>query len=1039
MRLVAALALASFAAACATTDEHDTLAKLRDIKVEIEDERIEDGIERAIEGYEQFLAATPDSPMAVEAIRRLADLKIEKEYGLLSPERPRGERTASATIDRPERYDVGGVGRRATPTPAAGAGAVGPAESERDFERRTTEGQAIPGAVAGTEGLPAGADLERAGAREAIALYQTLLAKYPLYDRKDQVLYNMSRAHEELGEVEQAMAVMNRLVNEHPRSRYHDEVQFRRGEYFFTRKKILDAEDAYKAVVDMGTRSTFYELALYKLGWAFYKQELYDEALERFVAMLDYKVATGFDFEKSQDELEKKRVDDTYRVISLSFSNSGGPSAVTAFFDKNGKRPYEVDVYRNLGEFYLDKRRYNDAAITYKAFVQRNPLHRMAPHLDMQVIDIYRKGGFPKLVIDSTKDFARTYGLKAEYWKHFDPKTQPEVVGYLKTNLQELANHYHALYQDKRLEKDKNTNFHEALTWYREWLVSFPRDGESPGVNYQLADLLLEHKSYGDAAREYERAAYEYPAHEKSAAAGYAAVYAYREALKGAAGDGVRHEIIRSSLRFADAFPQHEKAAVVLGAAADDLYEARDYERALATGHKLVAQFPDAEQDVRRAAWLVIAHSSLELQKFQEAEQGYVAVLELTGEDDKMRPAVIDNLAASIYKQGELASRSGDYQAAAEHFLRIAAVAPGSKIRPAAEYDGAAALLQLKAWDRAIAVLQAFRQRYPKHELQPEVTKKIAFAHKEAGQLALAAAEYERIETETKDDELRRSALALAAELHERAGQTEQALRVYGRYVGHFPRPIELALEMRHKIAQLRKASGDGSGYIAQLRQIVDIDARAGADRTDRTRYLGAVSALALAEPLYERFAAIKLVKPFQKNLERKKAAMKEATDAFGKLVDYQAGEVTAAAAFHMAEMYFHFGRALMESERPDNLSALEREQYELALEEQAYPFEEKAIAVHEKNLELMRAGVYNAWIDQSLARLATLVPARYARVEEGVGFIETMGAVKAGRATAPAPKPTSSAADDARLAQAAAEARADRGAVGDKPPSDAP
>jgi hypothetical protein len=209
--------------------------------------------------------------------------------------------------------------------------------------------------------------------------------------------------------------------------------------------------------------------------------------------------------------------------------------------------------------------------------------------------------------------------------------------------------------------------------------------------------------------------------------------------------------------------------------------------------------------------------------------------------------------------------------------------------------------------------------------------------------------------------------LSLAAGLYEQAGQTERAVRVYRRYVEQFPRPLELALEARYKLARLYKSANDNKSYLSELRQIVDSDARAGGERTDRTRYLAAVSALALTEPLYERFVEIKLVKPFEKNLARKKAAMKEATDAFGKLAGYQAGEATAAAAFYIAEIYYQFGKALTESDRPDNLSAAEREQYELALEEQAYPFEEKAIKLHEKNLELLSVGVYNAWIDKSI------------------------------------------------------------------------
>lgn len=1026
-RQIAVIILSAFVASCASTGERATLAQLRNVKIEIKEEKIEGGIEKAIQGYERFLAETAESPMVPEAMRRLADLKVEKEYGIIGTDttRTKPQRPASTAMDRPERYDAAKMGQKGAGRAQPGSDAtVGVAsESERDFEKRATASPEIKDAARGADRpLPAaaGADLEKAGPREAIALYKQLLAKYPLYDRKDQVLYHMSRAYEELGDVEEAMKVMNRVVKEHPGSKYFDEVQFRRAEYFFTRKKILDAEDAYKSIVDRGVRSSFYELALYKLGWTFYKQELYEDALDRFFALLDYKLSIGFDFENSKDDLEKKRVEDTYRVISLSFSSAGGPKGVAEYFGKHGKRSYEMNIYQNLGEFYLDKRRYNDAAVTYKTFVKGNPLHKVSPHFDMRVIEIYRKGAFPRLVIDSTKEFARSYGLKSAYWKHFDPKAQPEVVGYLKTNLRELANHYHALYQDKRLEKAKDTNYREALAWYGEFLDSFPSDPDAPGMNYQLADLLLENKAFARAALEYEKTAYDYPAHEKGAAAGYAAVYARREALKVAAPetrDVVKRDIIRSSLRFADTFPKHEKAAVVLGAAADDLYELKDYEPAIAAARKLIDQFQQTEQEIRRAAWLVVAHSSLELGKFVDAEKAYTTVLRLTGEKDKTREAVIDNLAASIYKQGEQASKGGDHKAAADHFLRIAHVAPTSKIRPAAEYDASAALLHLKEWSRAVAVLEAFRKNYPANELQPEVTKKIALAHKEAGNLAQAAAEYERVETESKDDELRRGALALAAELYEQAGQTEGALRVYRRYVGYFPRPLELAVETRYKIAQLHKSANDTKSYVSELRQIVDSDARAGSERTDRTRYLAAMSALALAEPLYERFVEIKLVKPFEKNLARKKAAMKEATDAFGKLADYQAGNVTAASAFYIAEIYYHFGRALIESERPDNLNAVEREQYELALEEQAYPFEGKAISLHEKNLELLAVGVHNTWIDKSLEKLAKLVPARYAKFEESTGFIDKLGPFRYERITQPSP-PGAPARKDARPLQ---------------------
>ncbi len=946
------LALLLLLCACQSIGGRDTIAKLRDMQIEIKEEKIEGGLEKAMEGYRRFLEQTPDSGLSPEAIRRLADLKVEREYGLLSGDTA-AERRVSAIALPP----IGDTAR--------------------------------------ADGLAEGADdLKRAGALEAVELYKKLLNDYPTYERNDQVLYQMSRAYEELGQVDEAMQVMNRLVREYPKSRYMDEVQFRRAEYFFTRRHYLDAEEAYGSIVTMGVSSSYHQLALYKLGWTFYKQEVYDEALHRFIALLDYKVSMGYDFAQTADEQEKKRIDDTFRVISLSFSNLGGANSVVDYFNRHGKRSYEDGVYSNLGEFYFAKRRYADAAATYNAFVSRNPFHKVSPQFHMRVIEIHFAGAFPSLVIDAKKQFAGNYGLKAEYWQHFEPAARPEVLAWLKTNLTDLAKHYHALYQSLQQIKEKNTNFEEALHWYREFLTSFPMDPESPAVNYLLADLLLENRSFNLAAVEYEKTAYEYPRHEKSPQAGYAAIYAYRQQLTGVAAaskDQVKREVVRSSLKFADTYPEHEKAAIVLGAAADDLYDMRDYEPAVVAARKLIGTFPGAEVEVVRAAWLVVGHSTYELLRYNEAETAYVNVLALLPAGDKSHDALIDNLAAAIYKQGEQANARMDYRAAGEHFLRVGRIAPTSKIRVNAEYDAAAALMQLKDWKMAATVLTGFRDKFPGHELQPEVTKKIAYVYKEDGQLSLAADEYERIERESQDDEVRREALLIAAELHEQVGNQVRTLAVYRRYVDYFPHPVEPNLETRNKIAEALKKKNEQDNYLTELKQIVAIDAGAGGERTPRTRYLAGKAALVLAEQTFGQFAEVKLVQPFETSLRKKKELMKVATQQFDKLLDYEVGEVTAAATFYLAEIYAHFSKDLRESERPAGLSALEREEYELAIEEQAYPFEEKAIVMHKSNLELISLGVYSEWIDKSLQKLAKFVPARYDKREEESPVIATL------------------------------------------------
>src|SRR3972149_9789926 len=73
-------------AACASVSDRDrnTIAMLRNVQTEIKEEKIEGGLEKAMLSYQRFLEDTPDSALTPEAIRRLADLKIQKEYGTLA-------------------------------------------------------------------------------------------------------------------------------------------------------------------------------------------------------------------------------------------------------------------------------------------------------------------------------------------------------------------------------------------------------------------------------------------------------------------------------------------------------------------------------------------------------------------------------------------------------------------------------------------------------------------------------------------------------------------------------------------------------------------------------------------------------------------------------------------------------------------------------------------------------------------------------------------------------------------------------------------
>ena len=348
-------------------------------------------------------------------------------------------------------------------------------------------------------------------------------------------------------------------------------------------------------------------------------------------------------------------------------------------------------------------------------------------------------------------------------------------------------------------------------------------------------------------------------------------------------------------------------------------------------------------------------------------------------------------LAASIYKQGESAREREEWLAAAGHFLRVGQVVPDAEIRATSEFDAAAALIAMQDWSQSVDVLQTFRKRYPEHSLQGDVTRKLAFVYLQSERPVEAAGELELINATSQDPEERRAVLLQAADLYEQAGADRETARTLQKFVKEFPEPVAESIEIRQRLLTLSEKHGDQKARRYWLQQIVIADAKAGEERSERTRYLAAHASLELATPHRQAFDGDKLTVPLNKSLPRKKANMKNALQAYGRAADYGIAEVTTEATFQIADIYHTFSQALFDSQRPGNLNEEELEQYEILLEEQAYPFEEQAIEVHEVNTQRVVDGLYDEWVKRSFESLAALLPVRYAKQEVAELYVDAL------------------------------------------------
>lgn len=829
---------------------------------------------------------------------------------------------------------------------------------------------------------------------EAIRLYTLLLKAYPDYPRNDQVLYQLAHAYEGTGQPEQALATLDTIVQRYPRSPQLDEVQFRRGELLFSAKRYPEAERAYEAVIARGSASAFYAQSLYKHGWSLFKQSQSLESLPSFGGVLDRELGTTPGKAVRLESLkraDRELVEDTLRVMSIAFSYNDGAESLEKYVREHGERPYEWLLYARLGDLYVDKQRYQDAATVYRAYVARDPYSDHAPDLDMAAIEAYGKGGFSQLVLDGKHEFVEHYNFDSPYWKTRSRADNPRVVEALKTNLRDVATYFHAAAQ----KSGRVADYQEAARWYRSILRSFPDDADSAQTSYLLAETLYESHDYVGAAAEYEHTAYAYPRNDKSATAAYAGLVAYQKAEAGVTGaerDALHARATDAGVKFAEEFPAHPDSAGVLTRAAEDIFASGDRPRAIAVARKLLARDPPVDTAKQRIAWTIIGESYFDQGDYAQAEPAFVQARSLAGGDEKMRTDLTERLAASVYKQGEAKQKAGNDAGAVEDYLRVARVAPDSKVRANAEYDAAAALITLKQWDRAIGVLEDFRREFPQSPLQHDVTAKLAVAYAEGGRPGEAAAEFERIAANPAEDRaVQREALMQSADLYARAGNTPKAMGMLEKYVEANPAPLAAAQEARTRLADYAAAGGDAARRDRWYHEIIRADELAGAQRTERSHYLAAKAQLALAQPARDAFRAVQLTAPLKKSLVVKKNALETALDGYKRAADYQVAEVTTAATYEIADLYAVLAKDLLASERPKNLKGEELEEYNSLLEEQVFPFEEQAIKAHELNAVRAREGVYDAWVRRSFDALAKLKPARYGKTEMTQDVVATL------------------------------------------------
>ncbi|TQV76406.1 tetratricopeptide repeat protein [Aliikangiella marina] len=821
--------------------------------------------------------------------------------------------------------------------------------------------------------------------KKSVELYTLSLRDYPKAKGNDKILYQLAKAYDQLGQSEKSFSKLLQLSTEYPNSRYYIETQFRIAEHYFSLTDYDAAEGAYTEVIIAPKNEIFYEKALFKRGWSRFKQAYYEDAIDDYSQALTYH---NFGEIETLNKSERERFDEYFRAIALTVANLGGASYLHEFFQDKPDNQYLYHTYSVLSDIYLKQERYSDSVNVLNEFIKQYPQSIHLPSAQLKIVNNWQAGGFSKNLFSAIEALYQKYHVNNTYWKNFDDVNKKKRIHQsIKEYVLLMSEYYHSRYQKNELTE----NYTKAATWYQRYLNDYESYARQDKVYFNFAELLRQNSNLTKALNYYELAAYddELILDKQSSYLTITLTDKLYKTTKSAEKGVILNKHLRYVERFAELYPEDNRISNIIANATQLAYTNSQFESTIKLASLLKNEISNS-QDAYKIHTLK-AQAYFRLDQYAEAESAYKSLLTYPQITSKTKKEFTNRLALSIYRQGTKIQDT-DKGEAIHHFMRISDIANTSEIAATGMYDGISLMVNTQQWEQTVSSIQRFQKLYPKSKYNQDLTKKLSIAYLNSDQKIKAAEQFEKISSFEKSRDIQMTALWQAAELYESKGDIASAIRSYSKYADTYRQPYAQNMEAMSKLVELFALSKNSKNVSKWQSRILKADKSSSKeDRTDRTNYIASMTALQMARDKNNEFRSHKLVAPFKVNLRRKKNAMQSAVKLFGRASSYGIPDATTESTYAIARIYQDFSQALLNSERPKSLQGEELEQYNILLEDQAFPFEDKAIEFYEVNLSRIKNNIFDDWVSKSLSELKTLFPVKYGRKSKIDGYIETL------------------------------------------------
>lgn len=810
--------------------------------------------------------------------------------------------------------------------------------------------------------------------QEVLGSYEAIVERGAFQGKLDELLYQMAKAHAYVGQSDESIQRLKQLVGLYPMSALVPEARFRIADAAFAAGSYGEAEAEYGRLIAGNDGDNLKTKARYMQGWSQFKQGIgaWNRAAASFLAVLDHHLPGKGRFGQiSAGDLQL--VDDTLRILALMAADTRGADATIAWLGDAGAKPYDYLLFDRLADYYSSEGRYADSVAVNRRFVDTHPDHAAVPAFMAQVVQVWGQAGEKEQARQSRAAFVAMFRSDRDYRR-------------LDAQYRDLWRTFGRRLADFHYDQGQRSSHREDLARAAEYYEDLSKRDGAPGAILRLAgDARLQSREYTGALKNFRLAGYDTPGYGESADAAWAAITIQRDSVDGRIDrSATLQELSAEGERFGSAYRTDSRLPGLYADLANRWLERGSLESAHESARRfavLVQQLEGSKPADQYSAWLVLGQIHTDSGDHRAAENAWrraddlIQSGALADTDPEEIRAVKRQRAAAIYRQGEAAQTAGDTDLAVAHFQRVDSVMPGSDIAIKGRYDAANSLLLAQRWQSAINELRRFRADFPAHQLTAQISDKLVLAYASSEQPVRAGSELMTAARSSPDPWPRK---LQAAELFHLGESVDRRNAIYRDYLASASEPANAHEHVRRQTMRKRLiASGESPPLYQQ--NMVDAELASPWHSEDTLRW-SATSAMALGQSAAESFGAIPLVQPLQQSLTRKREALELARQRFAEAEQFDQQRVRSETLYRRAELYRIFARDLMSSSVPDELNALEQAQYQMLLEEEAYPFEEQAIELHARNHRLLAEDGYNEWVAKSLQALAELFPGRYDR-----------------------------------------------------------